>query len=230
MRDSKTVELNGKRVLVVGLGVSGHATTRALVELGAHVVATDVADDEPVRARAASLAGADVRLGDDATSVAADVDLVVTSPGGRAETAALTAASISGVPVWTEVELAYRLEPTHGRYVAITGTNGKTTTTQMTAAALTASGFHAAVAGNIGRPLIDVAREVLDVIVIELSSFQLHYVQEFRSRVAVLLNIADDHLDWHGSFERYAADKARLFANQRADDVAVYLDDQEGAR
>src|SRR5260221_12590245 len=108
MRDSKTVELNGKRVLVVGLGVSGHATTRALVELGAHVVATDVADDEPVRARAASLAGADVRLGDDATSVAADVYLGRTPPGVRPDTAALTGAFVARAPAWSASAGPYR--------------------------------------------------------------------------------------------------------------------------
>jgi UDP-N-acetylmuramoylalanine--D-glutamate ligase len=132
--------------------------------------------------------------------------------------------------VWTEVELAYRLMPVPERLLGVTGTNGKTSTTEMIVSALAASGYDAAAAGNIGRPLVDVIAESHDAVVVELSSFQLHYVDRFRAHVGVLLNIAQDHLDWHGSFDAYAADKSKLFATQTYDDVAIHFDDGVCAR
>src|SRR5207247_2226906 len=126
------------------------------------------------------------------------------------------------------VELAFRVS--RAPIIGVSGTNGKTTTTGMLAAALAEAGFRTAAAGNIGRPLVDAAVEDLEVIVAELSSFQLRHIVAFRAPVGVLLNAADDHLDWHGTFDAYLAAKARLFENQIAEDVAVHLDDEPCTR
>lgn len=223
-------EFRGRRVTVIGLGISGEASARVLAEGGAHVTITDSAGDDRVRDRAGLIAGIDVRLSDDGAEAAAGADLVVVSPGVRPDAPAVASATARGIPVWTEVELAYRIAPGPGRLIGVTGTNGKTTTTEMITAALRAAGVRASAAGNIGRPLVDAVRTADEVIVVELSSFQLHYVEQFRTHIGVLLNIADDHLDWHGSAGAYVAAKSRLFANQQPGDVAVHLDDEDCAR
>jgi UDP-N-acetylmuramoylalanine--D-glutamate ligase len=216
-------------VLVLGLGFSGEAAARHLLRLGATVTVSDATDDDVVRERAAALTGTTIRLGDaDPSAAVADVDLVVASPGVPDRSPALEAAAAAGVPVWSEIELAYRLA--RSPIVGVTGTNGKTTVTRMLDAALSEAGFRATSAGNIGRPLIDAAVEDVDVIVAELSSFQLRNIVAFRAPVGLVLNVAEDHLDWHGDFERYLAAKARLFENQRPDDVAIHHDDAASAR
>jgi len=216
----------GDRVLVLGLGVSGEAAARHALVLGATVAVVDEADDPLLRERAAALGGARVVLGTAAAgpAEAAGADLVVTSPGVPERAPALAAAREAGVPVWSEVELAFRLARVP--IIGVTGTNGKTTTTRMLAGALTAAGIRAVAAGNIGRPLIDAVVEDHEVVVAELSSFQLRHIAAFRAPVGVLLNAAPDHLDWHGTFEDYLAAKARLFENQLADDVAIHHDDE----
>lgn len=215
----------GDRVLVLGLGVSGEAAARHLLALGAEVTVVDEADDAALRERAGRLEGARVALGRPAAAAdgLAGADLVVTSPGVPERSPVLAAAREAGIPVWSEVELAFRLA--RAPILGVTGTNGKTTTTGMLAAALAGVGMRAAAAGNIGRPLVDAAVEGHEVVVAELSSFQLRHVVSFRAPVGVLLNVADDHLDWHGSFDRYLAAKARLFSNQRAGDWAIHHDD-----
>jgi UDP-N-acetylmuramoylalanine--D-glutamate ligase len=213
----------GDAVVVVGLGRSGEAAARRLLALGATVTVVDASADEEVRRRAAALAGARSVLGRDGAEEAAGADLVVASPGVPPAAPPLAAARAAGVPVWSEVELAYRLAPVP--ILGVTGTNGKTTTTRMLAAALTAAGLRAEAAGNIGRPLADAALDDVDVLVAELSSFQLQHVVRFRAPVGVLLNLGEDHLDWHGSFDAYRAAKARLFERQGPGDVAVHLDD-----
>lgn len=210
------MKLAGAEVCVLGLARSGVAAARALLEEGAGVRVLDAADADEQRARAASLPGADAILG---RTDPADVrgDLVVASPGVPWDSPWLAAARDAGIPVWSEVELAFRLgvEPAIG----VTGTNGKTTTVEMTVAALTAAGLPAVAAGNVGTPLVEM-RGRAERIVAELSSFQLQAIDAFRAPVAVLLNVAHDHIDWHGSFEAYARAKARIFENQAAGDTA----------
>lgn len=218
------LDRDAKRVLVAGLGVSGEAAARVLLALGHHVTVTDDTDDERQRERASRLPGANVVLGNDGSEAARACEILIASPGLRPSAPVFAAAREAGVPVWSEVELAYRLaiRPILG----VTGTNGKTTTTQMIAAALGEAGYRVVAAGNIGFPLVDAVLQDHDVIVAELSSFQLHFTHEFHAPVAVLLNIADDHLDWHGSFEAYAVAKARIFDRQVKGDVAVHFDDE----
>ncbi|UGQ15567.1 UDP-N-acetylmuramoyl-L-alanine--D-glutamate ligase [Yinghuangia sp. ASG 101] len=210
---------------------------RALREKNARVVVVDAADDEKARARAADLEalGASVRLGDD-TALPEGVDVVVTSPGMRPTAPLFAAADAAGVPVWGDVELAWRLRPREGAapWLAITGTNGKTTTVRMLASMLTAAGLRAEAVGNVGTPVLDAVlardaagNQAYDVLALELSSFQLHWLSPWtegsrapRMRAAALLNIAPDHLDWHGSAEAYATAKGRVFAG--AEVACVY--------
>jgi UDP-N-acetylmuramoylalanine--D-glutamate ligase len=151
-------------------------------------------------------------------------ELVVPSPGVHPDHPALLAATAAGVPIRSEIELA--AERIAAPIVAVTGTNGKTTVTSLVAAMLDASSVRAIAAGNIGTPLVRYAGARpecgTDVVVAEVSSFQLEFTERFHPRVAVLLAIADDHLDWHGSFAAYEAAKAKVFANQTADDLLVY--------
>jgi UDP-N-acetylmuramoylalanine--D-glutamate ligase len=227
--DPSALPGEGDRTLVLGLGLSGEAATRHLLRLGASVTVADAADDEILRDRAASLRGATVRLGEkDPADLVRSADLLVVSPGVPERSPALMAAAEAGVSVWSEIELAFRLS--RAPVIGVTGTNGKTTVTRMLAAALNEAGFRATAAGNIGRPLADAAVEDNGVIVAELSSFQLRHIVAFRAPVGLVLNVAQDHLDWHGDFERYLAAKARLFENQRPDDVAIHHDDDASAR
>ncbi len=217
------------RVLVLGLGMSGEAAARHLLRLGTAVTVADQADDEAVRERARGLDRARAVFGAEVDEdIVNGCDLLVTSPGVPERAAVLVAAREAGVPIWSEVELAYRLA--RAPIIGVTGTNGKTTATGMLAAGLSGAGFRAAAAGNIGRPLVDAAVEDLQVIVAELSSFQLRHIVAFRAPVGVILNAAADHLDWHGSFDAYLASKARLFENQTEADVAVHLDDEPCGR
>jgi UDP-N-acetylmuramoylalanine--D-glutamate ligase len=188
-----------KRVLVLGLARSGEAA-RAAVE-----------------ARGVEVVGADRKLGNDEdAAVLAGVDVLVKSPGVPGEATLVQAARDRGIPVWSEIELGYRL--LENPLVAVTGTNGKTTTAELLGRMLGAP-----VAGNVGRPLTGLVGVVPpgELVVCEVSSFQLEDVHELRPRVAVLLNLDPDHLDRHGTFEAYRAAKLRLFENQVADDTAV---------
>jgi UDP-N-acetylmuramoylalanine--D-glutamate ligase len=205
----------GRRVAVAGAAVSGLAVARVLLERGERVLIVDSRDDEALRDKLAPLvvAGAEIRLGDAEAPV--DAELVVTSPGWRPDQPMLAAALRDGIEVIGEPELAWRMRPVadSAPWVAITGTNGKTTTVGMVEAILRAAGYRAVSAGNVGRPLIEV---VLDahpyvVIAVELSSFQLHWSRELAPEVGAVLNIAEDHLDWHGSMDAYAAAKAAVW-------------------
>lgn len=208
------VRLPGQRVLVTGLGVSGRAAARVLRERGAVVTTLDARDPE------ADLA--DARADDVAT-----YDLVVTSPGWAPDHPVLAAAAEAGVPVWSEVELAWqvRVDRAGGRgpapWLVVTGTNGKTTTVSMLAAVLAAAGLDAPAVGNVGTPVVEAATDPAhDVLAVELSSFQLHFTHSMAAQAAAVLNVAEDHLDWHGSFDRYAAAKARIY--ERAEVACVY--------
>ena len=220
----------GTRVVVAGIGVAGYAAADALLDLGARVIVLDGRDDDRNRERASVLEvlGTDVRLGSGAADeLPADVELVVTSPGWRPTSPVLEQAVLRGVPVWGEVELAWRLRPsradgTYAPWLAVTGTNGKTTTVQMLDSMLRAAGLRSAAVGNVGTPVLDAVRdpEPYDVLAVELSSFQLHTTWSMSAQAAVVLNVAPDHLDWHGSFEAYRAAKARAY--ERAQRACVY--------
>jgi UDP-N-acetylmuramoylalanine--D-glutamate ligase len=193
------MNLAGRAVLVAGAGVSGTAAAAVLADLGARV---RIADDT----------AADAWRGD---AVPPGVDLVVTSPGWRPDAPLLADATRRGIAVWGEVELAWRLRPAGQRWLAVTGTNGKTTTTAMLAAVLSAAGVRSAAVGNIGDPAVLAVRRTpaYDVLAVELSSFQLHWSSSLAPAAAALLNLADDHLDWHGSRAAYAAAKGKIFAS-----------------
>ncbi|MGW1720235.1 UDP-N-acetylmuramoyl-L-alanine--D-glutamate ligase [Streptomyces sp. NPDC002156] len=208
---------NGVRVTVAGLGVSGISAARALTALGAVVTVVDGGDSEAHRERAAALDGIEVRLGD-AETLPEGTELVVTSPGWKPSSPLFAAAASAGVDVVGDVEIAWRLRgPDAAPWLAITGTNGKTTTTQMLASILRAAGLRTAAVGNIGTPIIDVVlgEETYDVLAVELSSYQLHWAPSLRAHSAAVLNLAPDHLDWHGSMEAYAADKGRIYEGNR---------------
>ncbi|MFJ2190380.1 UDP-N-acetylmuramoyl-L-alanine--D-glutamate ligase [Kitasatospora sp. NPDC087861] len=207
-------------VVVAGLGVSGISAARVLHGLGARVTVVDGGSGAGLTARAAELEalGVAVRLGD-GDSLPEGTRLIVTSPGWAPGSALFAAAEAAGVPVWGDVELAWRLrrplaatgEP--APWLAVTGTNGKTTTVQMLASILTAAGKRTAAVGNVGVSVLDavLAEEPYDVLAVELSSYQLHWAPSLRPHSAAVLNLAPDHLDWHGSMEAYAADKGRIY-------------------
>lgn len=209
----------GKRVTVAGLGVSGIPAAKVLRGLGATVTVVNDGDDERARAQAADLEalGITVRLGDGAT-LPEGTELVVTTPGWKPEKPLFAAAREAGLEIWGDVELAWRLRgPDAAPWLAVTGTNGKTTTVQMLASILTAAGLRTAAVGNIGVSLLDVVLgdEQYDVLAVELSSYQLHWAPSLRAHSAAVLNLAPDHLDWHGSMEAYAADKGRVYEGNR---------------
>ena len=223
---------DGRKVLVVGLGASGFSSARALDGLGAVVKVTEGGESAAVQERAEALRalGVEVEIGGHDMD-ALDADLAVLSPGIPPTAPVISALTEAGIEMVSEVELAFRLARCD--FLAVTGTNGKTTTTSLLASMLAEGGWPTVAAGNIGYPLVDaVASMPADgAIAVEVSSFQLATIQRFRPRVAVLLNIAEDHTDWHGSFESYAAAKARIIENQLADDVFVpNRDDPEAMR
>jgi len=212
-------------VVVAGLGVAGFAAADALLELGARVVVADecAADAVADRARLLEELGAVVRLGPGATSgLERDADLVIVSPGWSPRTPLLVGAAAAGVPLWGDVELAWRLmfPDRVVPWLGVTGTNGKTTTTQMLASMLSAAGHTVASVGNIGRPVIEAINEGgYDVFAVELSSFQLHWTHSISLHSAAVLNVHPDHLEWyaHGGasdddlMREYAADKGKIY-------------------
>lgn len=219
---SASADWAGLRVLVTGLGLSGYAAADALAQRGARVLVVDARDGEDEREKARILDVMDVRalLGAAMPSRLPAVDgaapdLVVTSPGWRPDAPLLVAAARAGIPVWGDVELAWRLQPATGAppWLAVTGTNGKTTTTRMLAGMLAGAGLRTAAVGNVGVPVLHAVMdpEPYDVLAVELSSYQLHWSRSIAARSAACLNLAPDHLDWHGSLEAYAAAKGRVY-------------------
>jgi UDP-N-acetylmuramoylalanine--D-glutamate ligase len=221
------MNLDAKRVLVCGLGISGAAAARALLSRGARVSVVDDSDSEAVRRVAGELrrAGAEVSIGEHPPI--SGFDLAILSPGIPPDAAIVSELGSVGVEAWSEIELAYVLSSCD--FLAVTGTNGKTTTTSLLASMLTEAGVDALAAGNIGTPLIDAISRVGSdgAVVVEVSSFQLATIRSFRPAVAVILNIAEDHTDWHGSFDAYAAAKGRITENQEPDDKLVFNADDE---
>ncbi|WP_208611341.1 UDP-N-acetylmuramoyl-L-alanine--D-glutamate ligase [Streptomyces bungoensis] len=242
---SEPFDFQGKHVTVAGLGVSGVPAAKALHARGAAVTVVNDGDDARARAQAEELRalGVTVRLGDGAT-LPEGTGLIVTAPGWQPGKPLFLAAREAGVPVWGDVELAWRLRgPGAAPWLAVTGTNGKTTTVQMLAAILKAAGLRTAAVGNIGVSLLDavLGEETYDVLAVELSSYQLHWAPSLRADSAAVLNLAPDHLDWHGSMEAYAADKGRIYQGNRVacvynaadrltEDLVREADVEEGCR
>jgi UDP-N-acetylmuramoylalanine--D-glutamate ligase len=218
------MELNGKRVLVVGLGKSGVASALFLKKHGAKVSVSDTKSGDDLRNEIPVLLdhGIDVETGGHGERTFRGQDLIVVSPGVPVDAPPLVQARSLGENVIGEIELAAQFLP--GPTVAITGSNGKTTTTTLTGEIMTAGGLPTLVGGNIGTPAISLAERAKNdtVIVLEVSSFQLETIQTFRPKVGVVLNVTPDHLDRHRTFEAYVDAKARLFENQQAGDFAVF--------
>lgn len=213
--------LRGRDVLVAGWGVSGRSLIEPLRDIGAHPVVTDAG--AKALAEAAEL-GLEVTTDVELESAAADSPsgglgrfaLVITSPGWRPDSPVLVAAVTEGIPVWGDVEFAWWVDQARiygpvRKWLVVTGTNGKTTTTQMTHSILRAAGIPSVACGNIGLPILDALRRSPgpQVLAVELSSFQLYWAPSVRPEAGVVLNVAEDHLDWHGGLDAYAAAKAR---------------------
>ena len=210
------------KVAVIGLGVTGFSVADTLAELGSEVlVVAEKAEPEYLDildVLGVSHLTGDAALGVPQTLVDLAPDLVVTSPGVRPNSALMAWANAAGIPVWVDIDLAWRLRDKTAKvakWVTITGTNGKTTTTQLAAAMLEAGGNRVAACGNIGVPILDCVRdpEGFDFLVVELSSFQLHYLDAIEPEASALLNLDLDHIDWHGSFDAYAATKGKIYQN-----------------
>ncbi|MBV8180562.1 MAG: UDP-N-acetylmuramoyl-L-alanine--D-glutamate ligase [Mycobacterium sp.] len=218
----------GTSVLVAGGGVTGRSVLAALAPLG---VTATLCDDDPATRQRFADAGTVAVDSSTAAQHITGYALVVTSPGFPPTAPVPAAAESAGVPVWGDVELAWRLDASghYGpprRWLAVTGTNGKTTTTSMLQAILTAADLRSRLCGNIGSPVLDALHEPADLLAVELSSFQLHWAPSVRPEAGVVLNIAEDHLDWHGSLADYTAAKARVLSGR----VAVAgLDDPRAA-
>ncbi|WP_067832429.1 UDP-N-acetylmuramoyl-L-alanine--D-glutamate ligase [Actinomadura kijaniata] len=216
---TETGDWAGRHVCVAGIGLSGRAAARVLAEWGARVTVVESRDGDGERAHAAELEalGIAVRLGDGET-LPEGADLVVASPGWRPDAPLPAAAAAAGIEFFSEVELAWRLRgpgPTGepAPWLALTGTNGKTTAVRMLTEILKAAGHAPLAVGNVGTPIVEaVLDKTYDVFAVELSSYQLHWSSSVRPHAAAVLNVAPDHLDWHGSFDAYAAAKAKIFA------------------
>jgi UDP-N-acetylmuramoylalanine--D-glutamate ligase len=208
-----------RRALVVGLARSGQAAALALARRDVPTVAVDGAED--IDTGRLEEAGVEIHLGTEEEALLDDVELLIKSPGVPGESPLPAGARVRGIPVWSEIELGFRL--LRNPFVGITGTNGKTTTSELLGAMFRAAERPVAVAGNVGRPLtsFDGVLGTDAWIVCELSSFQLEDIHRLRPRVAVLLNLEPDHLDRHGSLDDYRAAKLRIFENQTEADFAV---------
>ena len=215
------------KIVVAGLGSSGFAAADGLLELGSSVTVLDEsqADDVSDKGTLLEMLDATVRLGPGSTTTLPDdTDLVITSPGWRPSAPLLAQAAARGIPIWGEVELAWRLQHPDRvvPWLAVTGTNGKTTTTQMLESILHAAGLSTSAVGNIGRPIMETVLDGVhyDVLAVELSSFQLHWSHSLAMHSSVVLNLQPDHLEWYQGpgfeltgIDGYAADKARIYHN-----------------
>jgi UDP-N-acetylmuramoylalanine--D-glutamate ligase len=217
------MNLSGQRILVIGLGKTGTAAARFLCRRGADVTVTDEKDISEVREPLEGLQreGMTLRFRPCLTDILSDVDMVVPSPGVSPFNPMLVEAVRMKKSVLSELELAFRF--LRRPMIAVTGTNGKTTTTTLIGEIVVKSGISVFVGGNIGTPLIAYvdAPQQHDLVVVEVSSFQLQWVRDFRPDVAVLLNVTGDHVDYHGTFSDYRRVKERIFANQTQRDLAI---------
>ncbi|MBI5078589.1 UDP-N-acetylmuramoyl-L-alanine--D-glutamate ligase, partial [Candidatus Saganbacteria bacterium] len=244
-----TTNFSGKKIAIFGLGKSGIAAAKKLASLGARVVVTEsqgkasfaatgtagtgtaVAANLPAEASVEAglaLLGVEIEFGGHTLAAIEGDDLIVVSPGVHLDLPVLKEAKKRNIPIISEIELAYQFlsKPV----IAVTGTNGKTTTTTLIGEMLRAEGFRVSVAGNIGFPLAAVDDEDLDYIVAEISSYQLETIREFKPWISVILNIQPDHLERHHTMRKYINQKARIFMNQQGDDYVVYNRDDEHVR
>src|ERR1700741_3171952 len=217
----------GTRVLVTGAGIPGRSVSAALEPTGVRLT---ICDDDPLALQRLVTPASGVTTAD-AVAHIGDYALVVTSPGFPPTAPVLAAAAAAGVPIWGDVELTWRLDQagwfgTPKQWLVVTGTNGKTPTRSMLHAMLVAAGRRALLCGNIGDPVLDVLDQPAELMAVELSSFQLHWAPSLRPEAGVVLNVAEDHLDWHGSMAAYARDKARVLDGRVA---VVGLDDPVAA-
>ena len=218
------------RALVHGLAITGASTVRALRRHGFDVVATDDVIDDAKRRLAGELGVSLVPAPDEPGPFVSGFDLLSPAPGVPEGHTVIAAAQAAGVPVQSEIELAYRWEQERPRgprpILAITGTDGKTTTTELTVAILGAAGVRTRALGNTDVPLVDALDSDLDAFVVECTSFRLTWTERFRAEAAVWLNLAPDHLNWHASIDSYVAAKARIFELQQSTDAAIgFIDD-----
>ena len=214
----------GLRVAVLGLGVTGFSVADTLVELGCRVIVV-AASANQLRLDMCSVLGVPVVLDDSAVDVPRDLldfapELVIVSPGYHPTHPVLTWSTANNIPVWGDIDLAWRVRDkvgTPAEWILVTGTNGKTTTTQLTAHMLLHAGFRVAPCGNIGVPVLDAVRDPagFDFFVVEISSYQLHTLRHVVPIASVCLNVAPDHLDWHGGFEAYVAAKGKVYTNTK---------------
>lgn len=223
------MELKNKNILVVGLAKTGVACARFLASKGARVTVSDMRNEAQLTAQLAELTGFEIsrelERHDQATFLASD--LIVVSPGVPMDLPQLLAAQRAGIEIISEIELAARF--IDAPLAAITGTNGKTTTTTLLGAIFKHNGYHTFVGGNIGNPLIEMAQshQIIDQVVAEISSFQLEWITSFRPAVAALLNLSEDHLDRYTTYQDYIDAKLRIFENQTSEDFAVLNRDDE---
>jgi len=215
------MEIKGKKVLVLGLARTGRECARFLAQRGASVQVTDVRSEEELKQEMETLAALPIRyfLGGEDPDWLEGVDIIVPSPGVPAENVLLKEGSRRGIKILSEIEFACRFLP--APLVAITGTNGKSTTTTLVGEMLKASGAKVFVGGNIGTPLIGFVGGDWEWGVVEVSSFQLEWIEEFRPRISVLLNLTEDHLDRYPNFRAYCQAKQRIFEAQAANDIAI---------
>lgn len=215
------MELDGKTFLVMGLARTGQQCARFLAGRGAKVWVSDLRSAHELQAEIAGLAGLPIgyRLGGEDKNWLDGVDYVIPSPGVSMENPMLKEATARAIPVLSEIELAYRFFG--APLTAVTGTNGKSTTTTLIGEMLKAAGKKVFIGGNLGMPFIGAAKEQWDWGVVEISSFQLEWVEEFRPQIALLLNVSEDHLDRYATYADYRAAKERIFAAQTSNDVAI---------
>lgn len=217
------MDFKGKKIVVIGMGKTGIATAKFLGERGARVTVTDEKPREQWESDYGRIAGEKwLEVGIYSAGILKGADLVVPSPGVPPANEILSAALRERIPVISEIELAYRFLKVP--LVAVTGTNGKTTTTTLLGEIFKRSGKKVSVGGNIGNPLIEFAGsgQKDDFVIAEISSFQLQWIRQFRPFVAILLNVTRDHVNYHGSFDEYRRIKAAIFSNQQKDDFAVF--------